>query len=70
MTSRRGATVFCYFKQWRADGTVDRIHDALRDRVRDVAGRDPMASAGIVDAQSVKAADTARVRRGQESQRP
>jgi transposase len=52
------ATVFWYFKQWRADGTVDRIHDALRDRVRDGAGRDPMASAGIVDAQSVKAADT------------
>jgi len=52
------ATVFWYFKQWRADGTVGRIHDALRDRVRDVAGRDPMASAGIVDAQSVKAADT------------
>src|SRR5512140_3730601 len=52
------ATVFWYFKQWRADGTVDRIHDALRDRVRDVAGRDPLASAGMVDAQSVKGADT------------
>jgi transposase len=52
------ATVFWYFKQWRADGTVDRIHDALRDRVRDEAGRDPLASAGIVDAQSVKGADT------------
>src|SRR5207342_1030765 len=52
------ATVFWYFKQWRADGTVGRIHDALRDRVRDEAGRDPLASAGIVDAQSVKGADT------------
>jgi transposase len=51
-------TVFWYFKQWRADGTTDRIHDALRDRVRDGAGRDPMASAAIVDAQSVKGADT------------
>ena len=48
-------TVFWYFKQWRADGTTDRLHDALRDRVRDAAGRDPMASAGIVDAQSVRA---------------
>ena len=36
--------MFWYFKQWRADGTVDRIHDALRDRVRDEAGRDPMAA--------------------------
>lgn len=52
------ATVFWYFKQWRADGTVDRIHDRLRAQVRDGAGRDPMASAGIVDAQSVKAVDT------------
>src|SRR6476646_6666714 len=51
-------TVFWYFKQWRADGTTDRLYDALRDRVRDAAGRDPMASAGIVDAQSVKGADT------------
>ena len=31
---------------------------ALRAAVRDAAGRDPMASAGIVDAQSVKGADT------------
>jgi len=51
-------TVYWYFKQWRADGLVDRIHDALRDRVRDAAARDPMASAGVVDAQSVKGADT------------
>src|SRR5262249_44009644 len=51
-------TVFWYFRQWRADGVVDRIHDTLRDRVRDAAGRDPMASAGIVDAQAVKGADT------------
>jgi transposase len=51
-------TVFWYFKRWRADCTVDRLHDALRDQLRDGAGRDPMASAAIVDAQSVKAADT------------
>jgi transposase len=51
-------TVLWYFKQWRADGTVDRSHDALHDRVRDAAGRDPLASAAIVDAQSVKGADT------------
>ncbi len=52
------ATVYWYFKEWNADGTTDRIHDALRDAARDAAGRDPMASAGIVDAQSVKGADT------------
>ncbi len=52
------ATVFWYFKHWRQDGVVDAIHDTLRDRVRDAAGRDPMASAGCIDAQSVKGADT------------
>ncbi len=51
-------TVYWYFQRWAADGTTDRIHDALRDRVRDADGRDPMASAGIVDSQSVKGADT------------
>ena len=51
-------TVFWYFKRWRADGSLDRVHDALRDRLRDADGRDPMASAAIVDAQSVKGADT------------
>jgi transposase len=51
-------TVYWYFKHWRRDGTVDRIHDALRAAVRDREDRDPMASAGIVDAQSVKGADT------------
>jgi transposase len=52
------ATVFWYFKHWRQDGVVDRLHDALRDRVRDAEGKDPMASAGCMDAQSVKGADT------------
>ncbi|MQA17471.1 MAG: IS5 family transposase [Pseudonocardiaceae bacterium] len=50
--------VYAYFRRWNADGTTDRIHDALRDATRDAAGRDPLASAGIVDAQSVKGADT------------
>jgi transposase len=52
------ATVFWYHQRWREDGVVDRLHDALRDRVRDASDRDPMASAGCVDAQSVKGADT------------
>ena len=51
-------TVYWYFKRWNAEGTTDRIHDALRAAVRDAAGRDPMASAGIVDAQSIKGSDT------------
>lgn len=51
-------TVYWYFERWNTEGTTDRIHDALRAAARDQVGRDPMASAGIVDAQSVKGADT------------
>lgn len=51
-------TVYWYFQRWNGEGTTDRIHDALRAAVRDGTGRDPLASAGIVDAQSVKGADT------------
>jgi hypothetical protein len=50
--------VYWYFQRWNAEGTTDRIHDALRAAVRDSSGRDPMASAAIVAAQSVKGADT------------
>jgi hypothetical protein len=46
-----GQTLFRYFKQWPADSTADRIYDVLRDRVRDGAGWDPVASAAIVHAQ-------------------
>ena len=51
-------TVFGYFTRWREQGVVQQMHNRLREQVRDRDGRDPMASAGIVDAQSVKAADT------------
>jgi len=52
-------TVYRYFARWRRDGTLDRLHDALREQVRsEEQGRDPEPSAGIVDSQSVKGADT------------
>ncbi|MDF3309644.1 IS5 family transposase [Rhodococcus sp. T2V] len=51
-------TVFGYFRRWNESGVTDRIHDALRAKLRDRSGRDPMASAGMVDAQAVKGADT------------
>src|SRR5215210_6837064 len=52
-------TVYGYFRDWSADGTLDRVHDALRERVRaKQEKRNPEPSAGIVDSQSVKGADT------------
>ncbi len=47
-------TVYHYFRAWRRDGTWERLHDALRDRVRVQAGREPSPSAAIIDSQSVK----------------
>ena len=52
-------TVYGYFRDWGKDGTLDRIHDALREQVRTKhERRNPEPSAGIVDSQSVKGADT------------
>ncbi len=47
-------TVYHYFRAWRLDGTWERIHEALRDRVRAEAGRKPSPSAAMLDSQSVK----------------
>ncbi len=47
-------TVWTYFRQWRDDGTLDRLHEELRDRVRAAVGRDVQPSAGCLDSQSVK----------------
>jgi putative transposase len=48
------STVYMYFKQWRDDGTWEKIHDTLRDRIRGREGRKKSPSAAIVDSQSVK----------------
>ena len=47
-------TVYHSFRAWRRDGTWARIHDTLRDRVRQTAGRPTSPSAAIIDSQSVK----------------
>src|SRR5215218_8280285 len=47
-------TVYHYFRLWRLDGTWERLHAALRKRVRVGLKRNPQPSAAIVDSQSVK----------------
>jgi putative transposase len=47
-------TVYHYFRLWRLDGTWERLHEALRRRIRVRLGRDPQPSAAVVDSQSVK----------------
>lgn len=46
--------VFHYFRTWQKDGAWDKIHDALRDKVRRAAGKKPKPSVDILDSQSVK----------------
>ncbi|MFB8385493.1 transposase [Streptomyces rubiginosohelvolus] len=50
-------TVYWYFTWWHDDGTVERIHDALRDQIREAGGRSAEPSAGLIDSQSVRSAD-------------
>ena len=47
-------TAFHYFRTWRKDGTWERVHQALRERVRKADGRQTSPSAAIIDSQSVK----------------
>jgi putative transposase len=47
-------TVHHYFRIWRLDGTWERMHSALRERVRVRLRRNSQPSAAIVDSQSIK----------------
>ena len=49
-------TVYTYFRNWRKDGTWQRIHDQLRHWYRIEQGRHPSPSEAIIDSQSVKSA--------------
>jgi putative transposase len=47
-------TVYHYFRAWRLSGIWEKMHAALRERVRVPLKRNPQPSAAIVDSQSVK----------------
>ena len=58
-------TVYYWTAKWQADGSTQLMHDQLRDRVRQAAGRKTAPTAAIIDSQSVKAAEeVARTDRG------
>ncbi len=51
--------VYHYFKTWTGDGTLNRMHNSLREQVRaEVEDRDRQPSAAVVDSQSVRGAET------------
>jgi len=47
-------TVYGYFRVFRRTGLWQKMHDALREKVRRKAGKKPTPSAAIIDSQSVK----------------
>ena len=64
---------FHYFRLWQQDGTWDRVHDALRTKARQSAGKTPKPTVAIVDSQSVKTTEQGGPRgadAGKKSRRP
>lgn len=50
-------TVYGVFWRWSRDGTWEKIHNALREKVRKSVGKKPTPTAAIVDSQSVRTAE-------------
>jgi transposase len=46
-----------WFRAWSADGTWRQVHQVLRQRVREVEGRDAQPTAAVLDSQSAKSAE-------------
>jgi transposase len=46
-------SVYDHFRRWKREGTLERLHDALREQVRLQAGRATTPSLLIIDSQSV-----------------
>jgi putative transposase len=51
------STVYGIFWRWRNDGTWQKIHDALREKVRRAAGKKSTPTVAIVDSQSIRTAE-------------
>jgi putative transposase len=51
--------VYHYFKTWTRDGTLTRMHNSLREQIRQqIEHRDRQPSAALIDSQSLRGAET------------
>jgi putative transposase len=51
-------TTYHYFRLWKHNGLLEKIHTHLREHLRLVAGHKSQPSAAIIDSQSVKSSET------------
>ena len=57
-------SVYYWFRKWRIEGTFERLNAVLRERLRELSGRNAQPSAGIVDSQSAKTTGVGGEQRG------
>ena len=46
--------MYTQFTRWRNRGVFEKMHDKVKETIREFLGRNATASAGIIDSQSVK----------------
>lgn len=47
-------SVYYYFSMWKNDGTIETVHDLIREKIRIKAGKDASPSVGLIDSQSIR----------------
>jgi putative transposase len=52
-------TVYHYFRQWRINGTFEKLNAVLREHLRTCLGRNPHPSAGVAESRSAKTPESA-----------